>query len=149
MQFALALHQMHEDLNELANNMERGRKHWKHVGLAAEKKAQDAESAMEKAKMKYDSLAEDYDRVKTGDKTAVRGFGLRGPKSAAQQEEDLHRKLQAADAEYEQRVKAAQAQRHELLNTTRPQAVKTIRELIGECDSALTMQLQRFGEYLV
>ncbi|KAI7166151.1 hypothetical protein KC352_g25919, partial [Hortaea werneckii] len=42
MQFALSLHQMHEDLNELSNNMERGRKQWKHDGLDAEKRASDA-----------------------------------------------------------------------------------------------------------
>ena len=67
MQFALSLHQMHEDLNELSANMERGRKQWKHEGLDSEKRASDAEAAMQKAKSKYDSLAEDYDRARTGD----------------------------------------------------------------------------------
>ena len=136
---------MHEDLDGLAKNMESGRKQWKHVGLASEKKAQDAETAMSKAKAKYDSLAEDYDRVKTGDKSTGRGFGLRGPKSVAQQEEDLHRKLQVADADYKSKVEAAQAQRQELITASRPQAVRAIRELISECDSALTFQLQKFG----
>ena len=136
---------MHEDLEVLAKNMEAGRKQWKHVGLAAEKKAQDAESAMAKAKAKYDSLAEDYDRVKTGDKATGRGFGLRGPKSVAQQEEDLHRKVQVADSDYKARVEAAQVQRQELLTTSRPQAVRAVRELVSECDSALTFQLQKFG----
>ena len=58
MQFALSLHQMHEDLNELSANMERGRKQWKHEGLDAEKKASDAEASMQKAKARYDTLAE-------------------------------------------------------------------------------------------
>ena len=140
---------MHEDLDGLAKNMEAGRKQWKHVGLAAEKKAQDAETAMGKAKAKYDSLAEDYDRVKTGDKATGRAFGLRGPKSVAQQEEDLHRKLQVADADYKSKVEAAQAQRQELITTSRPQAVRAIRELTTECDSALTFQLQKFGLFNV
>ncbi|KAI9701685.1 MAG: hypothetical protein M1820_006313 [Bogoriella megaspora] len=147
MQFALSLHQMHEDLNELANNMERGRKNWKQTGLNAEKRASDAEAFMEKAKAKYESLAEDYDRARTGDKSAGRVFGLKGPKSAAQHEEDLQRKVQAADADYKSKVEAAQTQRQELLSSSRPQAVKALQELITECDSALTLQLQKFASF--
>ncbi|KAF2834268.1 Rho GTPase-like protein activator [Patellaria atrata CBS 101060] len=146
-QFALSLHQMHEDLTELSNNMDRGRKHWKINGLAVEKKVQDAEAHMEKAKTKYDSLAEDLDRVKTGDKSAGRVFGIKGPKSAAQHEEDLQRKLQAADSDYASKVQIAQAQRQELETTLRPQAIKAIQDLIAECDSALTLQLQKFGTF--
>ena len=144
-QFALSLHQMHEDLNELANNMERGRKQWKQTGLNAEKKFADAEAFMEKAKSKYESLAESYDRARTGDKGSGRAFGLKGPKSAAQHEEDLQRKVQAADADYKARVQAAQTSRQELVTSSRPQAVKALQELITECDSALTLQLQKFG----
>lgn len=146
MQFALSLHQMHEDLNDLSTNMERGRKTWKHDGLNAEKRATDAESMMEKAKAKYDSLAEDYDRARTGDAKGSRRIGLKGPKSAAQHEEDLLRKLQAADSDYQTKVQTARAQREELIRTSRPQAVKALQELITECDAGLGLQLQKFGE---
>ena len=91
MQFALSLHQMHEDLSELSNSMERGRKTWKHEGYDAEKKAADLESAMQKAKARYDGLAEDYDRARTGDTKGSRRIGLKGPKSAEQHESDLLR----------------------------------------------------------
>jgi hypothetical protein len=33
------------------------------------------------------------------------GFGLKGPKSAAQHEEDLYRKVQAADSDYSSRYR--------------------------------------------
>lgn len=145
-QFALSLHQMHEDLQDLAANIERGRKQWKQTGLAAEKRVQDSELAMEKAKAKYDSLAEDYDRARTGDKSG-RVFGLKGPKSAAQHEEDLHRKVQAADSDYASKVQLAQNHRQELVDRLRPQAVKALQDLINECDSALTLQLQKFGKH--
>lgn len=145
MQFALSLHQMHEDLNDLSLNMERGRKHWKHDGLNAEKRASDAETAMEKAKAKYDGLADDYDRARTGDAKSSRRIGLKGPKSAQQHEEDLLRKLQVADSDYQAKVQTARAQREELINTSRPQAVKALQELINECDSGLALQLQKFG----
>lgn len=146
MQFALSLHQMHEDLNELANNMERGRKQWKAQGLEAEKRVQVAEADMEKAKSKYNRLAEDYDRVRTGDGTAGRRFGIKGPKSASQHEEDLSRKVQTADSDYQTRVQEAQRARKELLDTLRPQAIRELSTLIHECDSALTLQLQKFGK---
>lgn len=144
-QFALSLHQMHEDLHDLVVNMERGRKQWKQSGLSAEKRVQDSEALMEKAKSKYDSLAEDYDRARTGDKQSGRVFGLKGPKSAAQHEEDLHRKVQQADSDYSSRVQNAKSQRQELVSTLRPQAVKALQDFINECDSGLTLQLQKFG----
>lgn len=136
---------MHEDLHDLATNIERGRKQWKQTGLNAEKRVQDSEALVERAKAKYDSLAEDYDRARTGDKQSGRVFGLKGPKSAAQHEDDLHRKMQAADSDYSAKVQTAQSQRQELLSTQRPQTVRAILELINECDSGLTLQLQKFG----
>ena len=145
-QFALSLHQMHEDLQDLAANMERGRKQWKQNGLSAEKRVQDSEALMDKAKAKYNSLAEDYDRARTGDKQSGRVFGLKGPKSAAQHEEDLQRKVQQADADYQSKVQTAKSQRQELVNAQRPQAIKALQDLVNECDSGLTLQLQKFGK---
>ncbi len=143
LQFANALHQMADDLQEMAANIERGRKHWKHTGLSSEQRLQDAETAMGKAKNKYDVLAEQYDRARTGDRQSGR-FGLK-TKSAAQQEEDLNRKVQAADADYATKVQAAQASRQELITSLRPQAVRAMTELTFECDSGLTLQLQKFA----
>lgn len=48
LQFAVSLHQMHEDLTDLASSMDRSRKNWKQVGMSAEKKVHDAEQLMEK-----------------------------------------------------------------------------------------------------
>lgn len=147
LQFSTSLQQMSDDLAELAANMERGRKHWKQVGLTAEKRVTDAETLAEKAKHKYDSFAEQYDRARTGDRQASGKFGLKGPKSAAQQEEDLLRKVQNADADYAAKVTSAQGQRQELLNTHRPQAVRALQDHISECDAGLTLQLQKFGMF--
>lgn len=145
-QFGLALHAMHENLLQLSNKMDASRKTWKQQGLAAETKVQEAEKLAEKARAKYDQLAEDLDRVKTGDTGAGRKFGLKGPKSAAQHEEDLQRKTQAADQDYASKVQAAQAARKELVATSRPQAVAALLDLIKETDAALTMEMQKYGE---
>jgi hypothetical protein len=126
LQFAVSLQQMSDNLSELAANIEKGRKQWKHEGLNA------------------DSLAEQYDRVKTGEKAGGK-FGFKGTKSVAQQEEDLLRKVQTADADYAAKVQAAQSARQELVSSHRPQAVHNIQQLISECDSGLALQMQKFG----
>lgn len=147
MQFALTLHAMHEDLTTLCANMERGRKNAKHEGLEAEKRVSDAEAAMQKAKSKYDGLAEDYDRAKTGDTKGSRRIGLKGPKSQEQYEGDLQRKLQAADSDYEEKVRLAQAARQALIEQQRPRFVRQLRELCKECDAGLSLQLQKFASF--
>ncbi|KAJ5692172.1 hypothetical protein N7462_001595, partial [Penicillium macrosclerotiorum] len=146
LQFALSLHQMSDDLSELAANIERGRKQWKQSGLAAEKKVIDAEGLVEKAKAKYDSLAEQLERVRTGDKQGGK-FGLKGHKSVAQQEEELLRKTQNADEDYQAKVTAAKAARQELVSSQRPTTVHNLQTLIAECDSGLTLQQQKFATF--
>lgn len=145
--FAISLHQMHDDLQEVASNTERNRKHWKTTGLAAEQRVAETEALMKKSKQKYDTLADDYDRARTGDRQAGKKFGLKGPKSAAQHEEDLLRKAQAADQDYAAKVQTAQGHRAELLSKLRPEAIKALEILIKECDSVLTLQMQKFGEF--
>lgn len=141
--FSLSLHQMHDDLSECVANVDKARKVWKSNGLTAEQRHVDTESAMHKAKNKYVSIAEDYDRARTGDGTK-RVFGLKGPKSMEQREEELLRKVQAADGDYAQKVQTAQSSRAELLSRGRPEAVKNLLDLIKECDSALSLQMQKY-----
>ena len=131
----------------MAHDMERQRKQWKQSAMVAEQRYQDAVRLLEKSKQKYDSLAVDYDHAKTGDKTPGRHFALR-PKSGAQLEEDLQRKVNAADQEYQTKVQSAQQLRQELMAVSRPQSVQALVELIKECDSAVTLQLQKFGKQL-
>lgn len=144
LKFSGSLHQMHDDLYECISNVDKARKMWKSNGLTAEQRHVDTESAMYKAKNKYISIAEDYDRARTGD-GSKRVFGLKGPKSMEQREEELLRKVQAADADYAQKVQTAQSSRAELLSRGRPEAVKNLLDLIKECDSALTLQMQKYG----
>lgn len=147
-QFALSLHQMHEDLLEVAAVAEKHRKGWKQNGLAAEQRLADVENAMRKSKAKYDSLAEEYDRVRTGEaRQGPRVFGIKGPKSAAQHEEDLLRKVHAADTDYSAKVQTYQSEKENVLTTTRPEAVKALQDLVRECDSGTTLQMQKFASF--
>ncbi|ETI28294.1 hypothetical protein G647_00743 [Cladophialophora carrionii CBS 160.54] len=142
LQFCNSLFGMSEELYELAANTEKGRKHWKQAGMSAEKRVQDAEAAMEKAKHRYNSLAEQYDRARTGERQSG-VFSLK--RSAAQAEEDLRLKLEAADADYSAKVDAAQTLRNELLSTYRPQTINALQELTREIDAGLSGQVQKFA----
>ncbi|KID72507.1 RhoGAP domain containing protein, partial [Metarhizium brunneum ARSEF 3297] len=148
-QFAASLHQMQEDLLELVANGERGRKMWKANGLAAEQKVADLEQVLRKSKAKYDSLAEEYDRARTGEaRQSGKVLGaFKAHKSPAQQEEDLLRKVQAADQTYSGHVQSLQAEKAHLEKSARPEAVKALRELISETDSAVTLQMQKFAAF--
>ncbi|KAI5278322.1 hypothetical protein KEM54_004688, partial [Ascosphaera aggregata] len=141
-QFAATLHQMFDELNDLAATIERGRKSWKTLGLSAEKNVRDAELAAEKAAHKYTSLAEQYDRARRAGDGPKAKFAIK--KSAAQLEEDLFRKLQVADADYLSKVQIAQAARTELIKVKRPETIKALQDLVFEGDSALSMQMQKF-----
>lgn len=148
--FAASLHQMHEDLVELAANAERGRKSWKANGMAAEQKVADLEQTMRKSKAKYDSLAEEYDRARTGESRPGGGKVLgafKAHKSAAQQEEDLLKKVQAADQTYQGHVNNLQTEKSHLQSTVRPEAVKALQELITETDAAVALQMQKFAAF--
>lgn len=147
-QFAASLHLMHDDLQELATITDKHRKGWKQNGLSAEQRLADNEAAMRKSKTKYDSLAEDYDRVKTGEsRQGGKMFGLKGPKSAAQQEEDLLRKVQAADTDYMGKVQTYQSEKAQMISSTRPEAIKALQDLIRECDASTTLQMQKFASF--
>ncbi|KAL2019603.1 hypothetical protein VTK56DRAFT_9500 [Thermocarpiscus australiensis] len=149
-QFAMSLHQMADDLTELALIAEKSRKGWKQSGLAAEQRVAELEAAMRKSKSKYDALAEEYDRARTGDTTGRQGgkmFGFKGHKSGAQHEEDLLRKAQAADQDYQNKVQVAAAERSELLAKTRPETVQALQDIVRECDSGLALQMQKFASF--
>ena len=147
-QFSMSLHQMHEDLLELASIAEKNRKGWKQTGLAAEQRVADLETATRKSKAKYESLAEEYDRARTGDLNTRRGgFGFKGPKSAAQLEEDLLRKVQASDEDYHNRVDTLSRERAELLATGRPEIIKALQDLVRECDGGMVLQVQKYASF--
>ncbi|KAI1617287.1 myosin IX [Exophiala viscosa] len=143
LQFSSTLHTMADELSELATNNDKARKHWKHEGLSAEKRVEDAKNAVTKAESKYYALAEQYDRARTGESQSGKIIGFK--KSPAQHEEDLLRKLEASDADYNAKVQSAQTQQQELTSTLRPQTARALQEIIRETDAALGVQIQKYA----
>ncbi|KAF4442538.1 hypothetical protein F53441_11715 [Fusarium austroafricanum] len=147
-EFAKELHQMHDELMELAGAAERSRKSWKQNGLSAENKVAEMEQTMRKSKAKYDSLAEDYERVKTGEsRQSGKMFGLKGHKSAQQHEGELLKKVQAADSTYHGHVQSLQAEKAQLVSTTRPEAIRALQDSIKEIDAGISLQMQKFASF--
>jgi hypothetical protein len=149
-QFAMSLHTMSEDLTELALVADKSRKGWKQSGLAAEQRVVDLEAALRKSKTKYDGLAEEYDRVRTGDSAGRPGgkmFGFKAHKSGAGHEEDLLRKAQVAEQDYQGKVQVASSERSELETKTRPETVQALQDIVRECDSGLALQMQKFASF--
>ncbi|RMZ90628.1 hypothetical protein DV736_g2142, partial [Chaetothyriales sp. CBS 134916] len=136
--FANSLHQMQEELHDLAAKCERDRKHLKASGLEAERTVHEAEAGMAKAKVKYNALAEQLDAVKTGEKTSGK-FGRR------KDEDELRRKLEGADYDYAQKVQSAQSLRRDLQSTNRPRTVSALQDAIRECDAGLGLQMQKYA----
>jgi hypothetical protein len=141
--FVAALHIMHDELSELSKAIEKSRKSVKETSLRQEKSLSEAEQASEKAKSKYDSLCEEFERMRTGDPTKTK-FGFKHARTP-QHEEELHKKVMAAESEYQLRVDGAQNLRRELITKSRPATVKQLKDLILECDAAMSLQLQKYA----
>ncbi|KAG5358807.1 RHO GTPase-activating protein [Yarrowia sp. C11] len=142
--FVTKLNAMNDELSELARTTEKTRKQVKETHLRHEKNLVDLEQAAEKAKAKYESLYDDLERARTGDPTKNK-FGFKTTKNSVQHEEELQRKVQAADQDYQQKVSAAQRARQELLRVRRPEASRDLKDLIFECDSGMSLQFQKFA----
>lgn len=142
--FVTKLNSMNDELSELARTTEKTRKQVKETHLRHEKNLVDLEQAAEKAKAKYESLYDELERARTGDPTKNK-FGFKTTKNSVQHEEDLQRKTQVADQDYQQKVSAAQRSRQELLRVRRPEASRELKDLIFECDSGMSLQFQKFA----
>lgn len=72
-------------------------------------------------------------------------FGFKGSRFGPQDEEEMSKRVDQTEAEYEAKVMAARSTRQELVNSLRPQTVHALQELIHECDSGLTVFIQKYA----
>ncbi|KAF5112591.1 hypothetical protein DV454_004132 [Geotrichum candidum] len=140
--FVTALHAMHDELSELAKKNEKSRKALKESSMRDEKNLIEAEQNAEKARSKYVSLCEEMERLKDPNKGAKFGFNK---KNTPQHEQELQTKINSAESEYRQRVYTAEKQRKDLVNQIRPQNVRKLMNHIMECDSGISLQLQKYS----
>lgn len=140
--YVKALNVMFDELMSLVDTVLRLRKMIKEEGKRKEKECQDAIVAAEKAKLKYFHLAEDLDRLRTADPNK-KLFSLRN-RLVTQQEEDMQRKVNAADQDYKMKVTTCKKLKDEIMVLHRPNNSKKLKELILQMDIAMNLQLQKY-----
>lgn len=138
--FVTALHTMHDELLELAKTNEKSRKSLKETCMRHEKAVIEAEQNAEKAKNTYNKLCEEMERMKDPNKTK-----FFKSKNTPQHEQELAAKISTAESEYRQRVNSVQRLRKELMSSLRPQNIKQLKDHILECDSGISLQLQKYA----
>lgn len=140
--YVKALNVMFDELMSLVDTVLRLRKMIKEEGKRKEKECLDAIVAAEKAKLKYFHLAEDLDRLRTADPNK-KLFSLRN-RLVTQQEEDMQRKVNAADQDYKMKVTTCKKLKDEIMVLHRPNNSKKLKELILQMDIAMNLQLQKY-----
>lgn len=142
--YSKELFTMHDELSSMASTFTRQRKSVKENFKRKEKEVIDSISSADKAKSKYDQLCLELERVKTTD-PSKKTFTLKGSKTTSEQEEILHRKIEAADSDYRQRVSTSTGLRNVFLNTFRPSIAQQLKDLIIEIDIAMCVQMQKYA----
>lgn len=135
---------MYEDLSELARKNEKTRKNMKDLCMRHEKTMLEAEVAAEKAKVLYNKLCEEMERLKDPSKGKFR-LTNKNPAKTAAQEQELQVKITSAESDYRQKVASAQRLRAELQDTLRPGYVKELQTCILDCDDGVSAQLLKYA----
>ncbi|CAI4056079.1 GTPase-activating protein RGD1 SKDI_02G3690 [Saccharomyces kudriavzevii IFO 1802] len=141
--YITALQKMYSEINSLLLTMTKLRKTVKENSKRLEKDVSDAIHSAEKAQSRYNSLCQDWDKLRMTDPTKTK-LTLRGSKTTKEQEEELLRKIDNADLEYKQKVDHSNSLRNTFITKERPRIVQELKDLILEVDTAMTIQLQKY-----
>lgn len=142
--YVKALNVMYDELVSLVNTVSRSRKTVKDESKKKEKDCADSIVLADKAKQKYYHLCDDLEKVKTSDPNKK---SFLTNKTAEQQEDELQRKVDAADQDYRLKVATCKKLKDELLMIHRPVNSKKLVNLILEMDVAMNVQLQKFATW--
>lgn len=141
--YVKALQKMYDELTALLFTMTKLRKSCKENSRRLEKEVTDAIHSAEKAQARYNSLCQDWDKLRMTDPSKTK-LTLRGSKTNKEQEEELLRKIDAQDLEYKQKVDHSTSLRNTFITKERPKIVRELKDMILEMDTALAIQLQKY-----
>lgn len=144
--YVKALQKMYDEISSLLLTMTKVRKSIKENSKRLEKEVMDSIHNAEKAQSRYNSLCQDYEKLRMEDPTKTK-LTLRGSKTTREQEEELLRKIDIADQDYRSKVDHANSLRDNFLHRERPQIVAELKNLILEMDTAMAIQLQKYTIY--
>ncbi|AQZ15698.1 RGD1 (YBR260C) [Zygosaccharomyces parabailii] len=142
--YVSALQKMYDEMSALLFTMTKMRKSVKENSRRLEKDVSDSIHAAEKSQTRYNSLCQDWEKLRMTDPTKTK-LTLRGSKTTKEQEEELLRKIDNADLEYKQKVDHSTSLRSTFINKERPKIVSELKDLIMETDTAMSIQLQKYS----
>ncbi|CAG8575975.1 4612_t:CDS:10 [Paraglomus brasilianum] len=155
--FAAAIQEIADDLTYQHKDTDKGRKNMKDAGQKYERAIQETEQSLEKAKYKYESQSEDWERSlleKNGDivpnskRTLTKAIFNNKPKSPTQlgkQEEDARQKAATANENYKLQLSNTNSLRNEYYNVHLPRMITSLKDVADECDAALQYNLARYS----
>lgn len=177
LKFAAQLSEMSDELTALGKEVDKNRKAAKELASKLEKGLQEQEALVDRARVRFDSAAEDLERLlvlkqgemvtpssvphagsshAAGASSKGRSFGkamskLKGPKNAAQyakQEEEVRTRMGQTSDSYRAQVSGAQSLRQEYFQTQLPRLLRTLKENVDELDLGTQYHLSRYAYLL-
>ncbi|KAF9209297.1 hypothetical protein BGZ49_005361 [Haplosporangium sp. Z 27] len=159
LEFSRDLQVISEELSTIYKETDRSRKQFKEAGAKQERIVQEHEQNLEKAKQKYDTLTEEWERAilqKAADPTASKktmtkskGMSIfRQPKSVSQlhrQEEEARAKATAAHEQYKVQLAKTNDTRQYYFSHMLPSILKNLKDTIDESDLSLQYYMMRYG----
>lgn len=174
LRFATKLNEMSEELSNLSKEVDKSRKHARETGLRLEKNLQDAEVGVEKARGRFDTAAEDLERLlllKSGESTksgemqsgaasvgssgkrtlgkAIGKSGLlfknKNPQQILKQEEEVRARTSSASDAFRREVLSTQGIRQEYFHLQLPRILRTLKENADEIDNGTQYHLARYA----
>ncbi|CAG8734044.1 11813_t:CDS:10, partial [Cetraspora pellucida] len=154
--FAAAIQEISEEITALYKDTDKSRKNLKDSGQKHEKSIQDAEQALEKAKTKYETHSEDWERTilqKNGDvsnikpRTLTKAIFSKQPKTPTQllkMEEDARNKAATANDTYKHHLSITNTARHEYYDIHLPRMIMALKDISDECDIGIQYHLARY-----
>ncbi|KAG9288682.1 hypothetical protein G9A89_004301 [Geosiphon pyriformis] len=155
--FADGINKISDELSAHFKDTEKSRKNLKDAGQKYEKNILEAEQALEKAKFKYDSHSEEWERKvleKNGDvipaskRTITKAIFANKPKTSIQlvkMEEEASKKAAAANENYKSHLLNTNTTRHDYYNVRLPRMITALKDTADECDAALQYHLARYS----
>ncbi|PWN33120.1 RhoGAP-domain-containing protein [Meira miltonrushii] len=172
--FAQKLIEISDELANLSKEVDKNRKYARDTGNRLERNLLDAESSVEKSRNRFDSAAEDLERLlllKSGEsakggelhgtssstgppgkRTLGKAIGKSGllfknknPQQILRQEEEIRTRTSNASDAFRKEVLSTQGVRQEYFNLQLPRILRSLKESSEEIDNGLQYHLSRYA----
>ncbi|KAI9146568.1 Rho GTPase activation protein [Paraphysoderma sedebokerense] len=163
LKFSQFVSEVADDLNTAFKDTERSRKQLKEAGEKHEKHLSQSEAALEKARMKYESSSDNWDKaiqmkengghINHGGKGMPRSMSStigifqqsKKPEKLIKEEESARYKAAQANEGYKNQLAQTNQVRAEFHNVHLPRILKSLKETNDECDAALQYHLSKYS----